>query len=149
MHEWRLGGSFWSNAIHSLHFLPVIFIRINMPTQLSTGAITQMVRSEGQQSNPAFQPVLQLLQVKQVGPDRYRVRTFQGTFILSMHPQTPHLVRCIILTLFMVFFSLFTTVYYFRWTALCSGNVGHSADFFGSQWTAQGRLCGSGGRFHD
>jgi hypothetical protein len=46
-------------------------------TALTHGAISQMVRSEGQQANPAFQPVLQLLQVKEVGNDRFRVSLYR------------------------------------------------------------------------
>jgi replication factor A1 len=49
-------------------------------TALTHGAILQMVRSEGQQANPAFQPVLQLLQVKEVGNDRFRSIISDGQY---------------------------------------------------------------------
>lgn len=42
---------------------------------LTHGAVLTMVRSEGQPPNPAFQPVLQLIQVKAVANGRFRVRT--------------------------------------------------------------------------
>ena len=48
---------------------------------LTHGAITTMVRSEGQAANPAFQPILQLIQVKAVGTERFRVRTLVCVYV--------------------------------------------------------------------
>ena len=72
MHEWHFFCSV--AAVMLTPSLPFVLLRFIMSPPLSHGAVTTMVRSEGNQSNPAFQPVLQLIQVKQVGSDRFRVR---------------------------------------------------------------------------
>lgn len=128
--------------VHVIHVLPYFYSYGFLTHMISSsfrimtlthGAITTMVRSEGQTANPAFQPILQLIQVKAVGNDRFRVRTPVRHFRLLQIPLS--------LTI--------PTGYSFRWTTLCAGHVGHTAGWPRAQWTAQRQLNCPSRRFHD
>jgi hypothetical protein len=80
----RVGSIFCPSSIVSVHShilltsIPYSYIHIHSMS-VSHGAIPALSRMEGHASDPSFQPIIQVINIKSVGAaggnDRYRVRT--------------------------------------------------------------------------